>query len=123
MLIDCYYFSKNLFQMQNSKQRIAFLPVIAMLLYLVPNLIQDIHRVWGHPESQFGNSVQSGIQMHCQADKCPVCVFEFNVIDQLENTVYISFLRTEPIILSTKQEDQFYVNTFHYYNLRGPPIV
>jgi hypothetical protein len=106
---------------QISKRRIAFLPFFAMLLYLVPNLVQDLHRVWGHPDFQAANIAQSGMQFHHKADNCPVCVFEFNVVDRFENTVYIPSLKTESFLFSPKQQDQIPNNTFDYYNLRGPP--
>jgi hypothetical protein len=123
MLFDFYYLSQNLFQMQISKRQIAFLSVFAMLLYLVPNLVQDLHRVWGHPDFQAVNTAQNGIQFHQQSEKCPVCVFEFNVVDRLENTVFIPSLKTESFLFNPKQQDQIPNNTFDYNNLRGPPIV
>lgn len=107
--------------MQIPKRRIAFLPVVAVLLYFVPNLVQDIHRVLGHPDFLVKSTSQSGIQLYSQSDKCPVCVFEFNVVDQLENTVYIPSLNIESFLFTPKQEDQIQNTTFDYYNLRGPP--
>ena len=104
-------------------RRIAFLPVVAVLLFLVPNLVQDLHRVLGHPYFHAEGIAQSGIQLQCKADICPACVFEFNVVDQSENTVYIPSLKTESFLFNPKQDDQIQNNTFEYYNLRGPPKV
>jgi hypothetical protein len=109
--------------MRISNRRTSFLPLFALFLYLVPNLVQDLHRVWGHPEFQVGDIAQNGIQIHCLTDKCPVCVFEFNVVDQLEYFNYTAYLKTEYFLFTSKQGDQIQKITFHYYNLRGPPEV
>jgi hypothetical protein len=109
--------------MQNSKRQIALSSFLVMLLYLVPNMVQDIHRIGGH-QIHFGESHQQpGIQLYSQQEECPVCVFEFNVVDQLKNTVYIPYLRTESFVFTSNREDQFQKITFQYHNLRGPPKV
>lgn len=109
--------------MQNPKRQIAFLSVLALLLYLVPNMVQDIHRIWGHHEHPLELLPQTGKQFQKQSEVCQVCVFEFNVVDQLESSIYTHSLTTEPFLFASKQEDQVQKNTFHYYNLRGPPKV
>jgi len=109
--------------MQNSKRQIALISVLALLLYLVPNLVQDVHRVLGHHEYRNNSSFKDGKQLSNHYDKCAVCVFEFNVVDQLDNTIYVPYLKTETFLFTSLQEDQVQKNTFHYYNLRGPPKV
>jgi len=108
--------------MKISERRIALLPIFALLLYLAPNLIQNVHRVIGHPEPQVRCDLRSGIQVLNHKEKCPVCVFEFIVIDHIENAIYIPSPKIESFLFCSKQEDQLQKITFHYYNLRGPPI-
>ncbi len=92
-----------------------------MLLYLGPNLVQDLHRIFGHP-IQFGeNHNLSDIQLFSHADKCPVCVFEFNIVEESKTFEFIPFLKIETFILETVAENQIQNTYFYYYNLRGPP--
>ena len=107
--------------MHNSKRQIALSSILAMLLYLVPNMVQDVHRVFGHHHNPAPTIALSGIQLHNHHVKCPVCVFEFNFVDQVENSVFKPDLRTLPFLFASKQTDQVHKITFSYYNLRGPP--
>lgn len=109
------------FLMQNSKRQLAFSAVLAMLLYLVPNLVQDIHRVWGHHQHQNNFSSNAGIQLHSHYDKCAVCVFEFNVVDELPDFVFDAVLHKVISLYVANQDHQIQNTVFNYYNLRAPP--
>jgi hypothetical protein len=108
--------------MQNSKRRIALLSILAILLYLVPNMVQDVHRVLGHHEHHITSPKYSDTQIQNQAEKCPICVFEFNVIEKAESFAYFPFLKSESSIFRDKCESQIQNKAFHYYNLRAPPL-
>ena len=106
-----------------SKRRIAFSSVLALLIYLLPNLVQDIHRVSGNHEIYKDYSAIPGEQLHLVSDKCAVCVFEFNVVSGIENFVYVSLQQTQRFLLNTKQEHQVSEAVFYYYQLMEPPRV
>lgn len=107
--------------MNNSKRQIALSSVLAMLLYLVPNLVQDIHRIWGHEEHQFKIHNLSGHQFVSQSEKCPVCIFEFNVTEDIQHFVFVPLLQSNAVLFIEKQQNQTQKKTFCYYNLRAPP--
>ena len=107
--------------MQNSKRQIALSSVLAILLYLVPNLVQDVHRVWGHHEQHILYQNYSGNQFHNQPEKCPVCVFEFNVLDETATFAHVPFPLTLVSSLVDSCDSQIQNKAFHYYNLRAPP--
>jgi hypothetical protein len=107
--------------MQDSKRSIALSAVFAALIYFVPNLVQDFHLAFGNHEVQQQLFNQTGLQFQNQSSKCPVCIFEFYFVDQLKNTIYNPFLKSEPFLFTSKQKDQIQNATFHYYNLRAPP--
>lgn len=106
--------------MINPKRHIALSAVLAMLLYLVPNLVQDVHRVWGHHEHHTIN-FDSNSQLEDQYADCPICIFEFNVVDEIDTFVYIPILLTQTIIFVENRADLIQNKTFYYYNLRAPP--
>lgn len=107
--------------MQLSKRQFALSAVLAMLLYLVPNLVQDIHRIWGHQDHQHNFSSADGIQLHNHYEKCAVCVFEFNLVEEFSAFVYVPVLQTVISLFVESSEQQFQNEAFHYYNLRAPP--
>jgi len=103
------------------KRHIALTSVLAMLLYLGPNMVQDIHRVWGHHEHHHTINSDKNPQLESQYADCPICVFEFNVVDEIDTFVYIPILSTQTIIFVENRADQIQNKAFHYYNLRAPP--
>jgi hypothetical protein len=92
-----------------------------MLIYFVPNLVQDIHRVWGHHEVHHPLGALEGSQFQNQSAKCPVCVFEFNIVDEIAYFIFVPLLDSQTTLFAEKSENQFRNTTFHYYNLRAPP--
>jgi len=107
--------------MQPSKRQFASTSVLALFIYLVPNLVQDVHRIWGHQANQQIFSSNTGIQLHSHYDKCDVCVFEFNVVEEASASVYVPVLQTVISLFVENREQQFQNKAFHYYNLRAPP--
>lgn len=108
--------------MQNSKRQILFASVLALCLFLVPNLVQDFHRISGHQTRFVVKHAFSGLQVSSSVEKCPVCVFEFNIVEEITNFVYIPVLKVEAFVQATLHENQFQYEAFHYYNLRAPPV-
>jgi len=107
--------------MHNSKRQIAFSAVMAMLLYLLPNMAQDIHRVLGHHEIHTETISPKSLHFLTHFEKCAVCAFEFNIVDENPCLLYVPMIQTENLIYSVKPENQLQNNAFHYYNLRAPP--
>lgn len=107
--------------MLNSKRQIAFSSVLALLLYLVPNMVQDVHRVWGHHEQHITFQAITDTQFQNQVAKCPVCVFEYNIVDKIESFAYLPFLQSEISFFINKCDSQTQKKALHYYNLRAPP--
>jgi len=107
--------------MNISKRQIAFSSLLAMLLYLVPNLVQDAHRIWGHDKHQFEIHDLPGYQFVNQSEKCPVCIFEFNVTEDIQHIVFEPLLKSNAVLFIGKQYNQAQKKTFSYHNLRAPP--
>lgn len=107
--------------MQITKRRIALASVVAMLLYLGPNLVQDVHRIFGHQIQYSEIQNQSGIQLYSQNEKCAVCVFEFNIVEVSKPLVFVPVLNIEKFILESLTENQIQNKCFGHYYLRGPP--
>jgi len=99
------------------------------MFYLVPNLVQDIHRVFGHhnehPEilshEYICHDLSAGIGFNNQSEECPICVFEFNVLEEPSKFVFTPVSISFPFILSAESNNQLQNHTFLYYNLRAPP--
>lgn len=107
--------------MQNSIRKVALSSLLAMLLYLVPNLVQDTHRIWGHHGYNIDNIAHRGLQLHNSFEKCAVCVFEFNIIDEPTNFIFTSIPHATPFVSVCTIDNQILNKAFHYYNLRAPP--
>ena len=107
--------------MKQSKRKIAVLAVFAILLFLAPNFVQDYHRIWGHQENFCESLTVSGIQIHEHHEKCAVCKFEVNIIEDIVFFVYAPSLSSEHYLFEGKKENQIQKTAFHYYNLRAPP--
>lgn len=107
--------------MQNTKRRVALASVLSLLLYLGPNLVQDVHRMVGH-QIHFGEfHNQNGLQLSLQKEVCSVCVFEFNIVESGKTFAFVPVIHIEPFILETITENQIHKIFFSYHNLRGPP--
>jgi len=103
------------------KRQIAFSSTLVLLFFLVPNLVQDIHRIFGHHNRHDAFHTFSGAQFRLQSEKCPVCLFEFNVVDETVLLAVDPFLLPVVLIFVDKSYSQFQNEAFHYYNLRAPP--
>lgn len=104
----------------NLKSRYFFLPLLLVALYLVPNMVQDFHRVFHHHKHQI-NTVSSLFQIHSYEDNCAVCVFEFNALDEIQITNYTSLRFFYFQTLEKRQIHQIASFVFNYFDLRGPP--
>ena len=107
--------------MQNSKHLIVLSSLMALLLYLGPNMVQDVHRVFGHHDHPVSFQAHSTNQFQNHGEKCPICFFEFNVVDELTTFVYIPVIRVAVSLFAYEYDNQIQNITFHYYNLRAPP--
>lgn len=111
------------YPMQNTKRRVALVSVLLLLLYLGPNLVQDVHRIVGH-QIHFGEiHNQPGILLFSQREECAVCVFEFNIVDESKTFVFVPVFNAEKFRIETLTKSQIHTIYFSYYNLRGPPEV
>lgn len=109
--------------MLSSKRSIVLSSVLALLIYLVPNLVQDIHRISGEHQQSTSTDFSGRLQWHTYNEKCLVCVFEFNVIDELTDSIFVPLVQPKISLLTENRRDQLYNSAFHYYNLRAPPQV
>jgi len=107
--------------MQKSKHYLVVSSLLALLLYLGPNTVQDIHRVFGHHDHPVSFQTHSNTQFQNHREKCPICFFEFNVIDKLNTFVYVPVVQTTVSLFADECDNQIQNITFHYYNLRAPP--
>ncbi len=107
--------------MIHSKQQVAASAIIAILLFLAPNFVQDYHRIWGHRENPAESVVSSGFQFHNHHEKCAVCVFEFNIVEDIPFYHFRPDLHSKHFFFTEKIQNQVQESAFHYYNLRAPP--
>lgn len=99
------------------------LPVIAaVLLYVMPNLVQDVHRVFGHYGHTFPYQLTEGKNIHSTLEKCPVCVFEFYSIEDTLPSVYTILLATSHSFFKADETHQLTSKVFDYSQLRAPPV-
>lgn len=107
--------------MQKSKHLIVLSSLMALLIYLGPNMVQDVHRVFGHHDHFVSFQTHSTTQFQNRAEKCPICFFEFNVADERNTFAYTPGITTAVSLFSEQCDNQIQNKIFHYYNLRAPP--
>jgi hypothetical protein len=107
--------------MHNTKRQIAFSVVLALLLYLVPNFVQDLHRFVGHHHFNTETNALPGSKLGVNTERCNICLFEFTVSDEIGNHVFFKPLQNAPFLFPAEQEYQVQNKVFQYYNLRAPP--
>lgn len=84
-------------------------------------MVQDVHRVLGHHSNPVSFQSHSTSQFQNNTEKCPICFFEFNVVDEIKTFVSIPVIRTAVLLLADECDNQIQNKIFHYYNLRAPP--
>jgi hypothetical protein len=95
--------------------------ILALLLYVLPNMVQDVHRVFGHYHltvfaySSSGNNIQQCV------DKCPVCHFEFCAVDEIKTDIFAVVVATSNVIFKFTGSHQLSHKVFDYSQLRAPP--
>lgn len=96
--------------------------ILAVLLYVLPSLVQEVHRLIGHHDNAhsvfFGK--ESGFQQ--QTDKCPICVFEFYTLDEIPLEYYSAVFSSSTIKFSINSNHQIALKIFDYFQLRAPPV-
>ena len=99
------------------------LPVIAaVLLYLLPNLVQDVHRVFGHSNIFYSTQASTGKNIHQSFEKCTVCVFEFYSVDEIHAPVFNVLLAICNTVFTDNISHQLTSKVFDYSQLRAPPV-
>ena len=99
------------------------LPVIAaVLLYLLPNLVQDVHRVFGHHNISHFTQATTAKSIHQTTEKCPVCVFEFYSVQEAPAPIFNVLLATCNPIFRVNDSHQLTSKVFDYSQLRAPPV-
>ena len=111
--------------MHNSARRIFISSSLVLILYFVPNLVQDLHRIFDHHDLKqyFGCAAPGRFVLHSTHEKCSVCAFEFNVVEKQENLFYTPVLPVMITLFTENTGNHIPDRSFHYYNLRAPPIV
>ena len=99
------------------------LPVIAaLLLYVLPNIVQDVHRLFGHSHISYSKQLTLVTSIHSSVENCLVCHFEFYTADETPATVRTVILATCNTFLSADVNHQFSSKVFDYSQLRAPPV-
>jgi len=95
--------------------------IIALLLYVIPGLVQDVHRL-EHIQGNASPIESSGEQISLSSEKCPICKYEFcPVSEQQNNSLLPVIFAGEPIFISSIH-NQLAAPVFNHFRLRGPPI-
>jgi len=111
--------------MSNSPSRIVISSVLILMLYFLPNLMQDAHRMFGHQNriQYLSCSVSDGLTVFGTSEKCNVCMFEFNFTEKPDNRIYTPFLLIQPAVFVETIGNYPPARSFPDYNLRAPPFV
>jgi len=96
--------------------------IIAVLLYILPNLVQDAHRLIGHHDVVHSIASGKGLNIQQQADECPICVFGFYTIDEIPFEYCSAVLSSATIKYSVNSNHQIALKIFDYSQLRAPPV-
>ncbi len=99
------------------------LPVIAaLLLYVLPNIVQDVHRLFGHYHISYSTQSITDTGIHHCVENCPVCHFEFYTTDETPATARTVVSATCNTFLSAEASHQLTAKVFDYSQLRAPPV-
>ena len=107
--------------MLKSKHFIVLSSLMALLIYLGPNMVLDVHRVFGHHHHHCASNSGTGFH-RVHSEKCSVCTFEFNVVDEPNNFRFNPLPQTISFLMPVAIHNQFQNSTFKYYQLRAPPL-
>jgi hypothetical protein len=100
------------------------LPVMAALLfYVLPNIVQDVHRLSGHYEISNLSQSTLGKVIHQSVEKCLVCHFEFYSVDEIKTNIFNVVLVARISIIKAKVGNHLSPEAFDYSQLRAPPSV
>jgi hypothetical protein len=100
----------------------AIAAIFAALLYILPNLVQDLHRILSHHEISFSLRDYTRQSVNHQDEKCPVCIFEFNSADEIKIEFYPAVLSSSNFTYCENDGNQFALKVFNYSQLRAPPV-
>ena len=93
------------------------------MLYFVPNVVQDIHRVFGHIGEHTILIVYSGASIHRLYEICPLCVFEFSMAEDIDSGIEKLTIDSSRPDCSTKAEHQVCDSYSSYIRSRAPPFL
>jgi len=109
--------------MQKQDRNITAASFLALMLYFVPNLVQDIHRVFGHIDEHNLSVVYSGTSIHRFYETCPVCVFEFSMAEDVDIGIEKVTTDNNRPDRSAKAEHQVCDSYSSYNRSRAPPVL
>jgi len=94
---------------------------IALVLYAIPGLIQDVHRLEHMPgKADFIKS--SFDQFNLPSEKCPICKYEFCPVNEpLSNSVLPSIPASGSVFIASTG-NQIPDPVFSHLRLRAPPV-
>jgi len=94
---------------------------LAAILYILPNLLQDIHRISGHSDNTGTNEFSAEKHFQVPTIKCPVCVFEFYTSDGVKSNYAEVIPVLSIFIFKNDFKHQLSSHDFDYIDLRAPP--
>lgn len=96
--------------------------LLALMLYFGPNLVQDIHRVYGHSHEHHSLACSQGFLLGIDTNPCAICVFTFIVTDSIIQNTDVIAIKSWYITLS--EGDTFPLKkTFDsHIQARAPPL-
>lgn len=109
--------------MQKQDRHIIAASFLALMLYFVPNLVQDIHRVFGHIGEQNPSHAYSGTYIHNFYERCPICVFEFSMAEDINIGIIKLKTGSNRQDHSTKAEHQIFDSFRNTIRSRAPPCL
>jgi len=113
---------RNLQSMLRSIRNKSIPAIAAVLLYVLPNLLQDLHRFTGHHEHSYSIHAFAGQQIHHLVDKCPVCIYEFYSADETKYNFYAVVLPAGNFVFCENTSHQLPFKVFDFSRLRAPPV-
>jgi hypothetical protein len=95
--------------------------IIALLLYVIPGFVQDVHRL-EHIQGNASLIGSSDEQISLLSEKCPICKYEFCPVSEQQNSSILpAIFAGEPVFISSI-DSQLATPVFNHFRLRGPPV-
>ncbi len=100
----------------------SIIAVAAVMFYLLPNLLHDVHRIYGHTYSDHTFEADAEKNVHQYSEKCLVCVYAFYSSDEIPAVFFTVSPVSCNFIFFDNTSCQTSIKVFDFSRLRAPPV-